>query len=184
MRKAILATVAVLSGVTMAQAQGVTNSDNVTLNVRLNPIQTLIVNGAQKTINLDYTTAANYAGGVSATNSDHLTVYSTGGFQVKVKSAGSALENTQATGPSGHIQANTVQIVPSAGANPLAEAQYVPKFLLAEEQPIITSTKGGVDKKFNIEYKGAGADAYLNHYVAGQNPTVYTTTVTYTIIAQ
>ncbi|WP_156104487.1 hypothetical protein [Chryseobacterium populi] len=48
----------------------------------------------------------------------------------------------------------------------------------------MTSSNGGVDKKISVEYKGAGANAYLDNYVAGQDPTVYTTELTYTIISQ
>ncbi|MDN3708439.1 hypothetical protein QW060_15160 [Myroides ceti] len=167
-------------------AQAQTNSSNVTLNVRLNPIQTLVVNPSaeHKTVNLDYITEADYANGVSQARENHLTVYSTGGFQVKVNSAGSALENQNGAGANGHIQANTIQIVPSAGSSAINGAQYTSQSLANEQKTIVSSTTGGVDKTFNIQYKGAGAETYLNYYVAGQNPTVYTTQVTYTIVAQ
>ncbi|GAB3413447.1 hypothetical protein [Niabella aquatica] len=182
MKRTLILSAAFFGFATASQAQS-TNTDNVTLNVKLNPIQTLIVNQSQKEVNLEYTTVAQYANGVSAAQADHLKIYSTGGFQVKVKSSGSEL-TTSKTGPAGNINANTIQIVPTAGTKAVSNAQYTASPLSADEKVIVSATTGGVDKSVNIEYKGAGADAYINNYVAGQNPTKYTTTVTYTIIAQ
>jgi hypothetical protein len=152
----------------------------VTLNVRLKPIQTLLVNNAQKIVNLDYVTKDDYVSGVSSNNVDHLNIYSTGGFTVKVKSATAALQNG-----SKNIQANTIQIKATAGSEPITGAQYAQGALLSNnETTLVTSAVGGVDKKISIEYKGAGANAYLDNYIAGQNPTVYSTELTYTIISQ
>ncbi|WP_294297198.1 hypothetical protein [uncultured Chryseobacterium sp.] len=159
------------------------NAQNtVTLNVRLKPIQTLLVATAQKTVNLDYNTRDDYANGVSSNNADHLTIYSTGGFQVKVKSAGSTLNLVNGTKT---IQASSIQIKASAGTDPVNGAQYsaiAP--LSATDITLVTSTAGGVDKKISVEYKGGAANAYLDNYVAGQNPAVYTTELTYSIIPQ
>ena len=174
MKKCILASVALLGFITIGAQQ------NVTLNVRLKPIQTLVVNNAQKIVNLDYVTKDDYANGVSSLNADHLTIFSTGGFQVKVKSANAALQNGGK-----NIQANTIQLKASAGTDAVNGAQYAQGATLsANETTLVTSTVGGVDKKISIEYKGAGANAYLDNYIAGQDPTVYTTELTYTIIAQ
>lgn len=159
---------------------GALSAQTVTLNVRLKPIQTLIVNTAQKTVNLDYSTRDDYANGVTSTNADHLTIYSTGGFQVKVKSASAALQNGAKT-----IQANSIQVKASAGTDPVNGAQYAALTpLSATESTLVTSSVGGVDKKISVEYKGAAANTYLDNYVAGQNPSVYTTELTYTIISQ
>lgn len=156
------------------------SAQTVTLNVRLKPIQTLIVNTAQKTVNLDYTTRDDYANGVTSSNVDHLTIYSTGGFQVKVKSGNAALQNGNKT-----ILVSTVQVKANAGTDPVNGAQYAAIApLSATETTLVTSSLGGVDKKISIDYKGAGANAYLNNYVAGQDPSVYTAELTYTIISQ
>jgi len=48
----------------------------------------------------------------------------------------------------------------------------------------VSSTNGGVNKKISVQYKGAGANEYINNYIANQNPTVYTTELTYTIVSQ
>jgi len=156
------------------------NAQNVTLNVRLKPIQTLVVNSSQKVVNLDYATTDDYANGVTSVNPDHLNIYSTGGFQVKVKSANAAMQNGGK-----NIQANTIQIKATAGSEAVNGAQYSQNVQLsANETTLVTSTNGGVNKKISIEYKGAGANAYLDNYIAGQNPTLYTTELTYTIVSQ
>lgn len=154
-------------------------TDNATLNIRLYPIQTITVNPTQKTVDLDYKTTTDYTNGVSLAQADHLTVYSTGAFIVKVKSAASTLTGTKA-----NIDANDVSISPLAGtSNQLANATYTPANLSSTDQTIISSTTGSVNKNFNITYKAAGAQKYVDKYFKTENPTVYTTTVTYTIEA-
>jgi len=180
MKKQILAAFALLMGLS-SFAQ--TNSENVTLNVRLNPIQTLVVNPAQKIVNIDYISKNDYAQGVTVPNPDHLTVYSTGGFQVKVKSRSASLQNA-AAGSNGTIASNSISIIAEAGTDAVPNSVYTPQTLTGEDKIIVSATTGGVDKNISVSYKGAGADTYLNNYVAGQNPTVYTTQVTYTIVAQ
>jgi len=173
MKKFIITSIAIL-GV------GTFSAQNVTLNVRLKPIQTLVVNNAQKNIDLNYVTKDDYANGVSSMNVDHLNIFSTGGFQVKVKSANSALQNGGK-----NIQANTIQIKATAGSDAVNGAQYSQNVQLsANETTLVSSSNGGVDKKISIEYKGAGANTYLDNYIAGQDPTVYTTELTYTIVSQ
>src|SRR5690554_515498 len=63
-------------------------TDDVTLNIVLNPIQSIVVNSAtdHKAVDLVYTTMKDYNDGVSKTKGRHLTVFSTGGFEVKVSS--------------------------------------------------------------------------------------------------
>lgn len=173
MKKIILASILMLGLVTV-------NAQNVTLNVNLKPIQTLVVTPAQKVVNLNYTTTDDYKNGVSSTNTDHLTIYSTGGFQVRVKSANATMQNGGKT-----IDANTIQIKATAGSDAVNGAQYTQNVQLSNtEATLVTSTKGGVDKKISIEYKGAGANTYIDNYIPGQNPTVYTTELTYTIVSQ
>jgi hypothetical protein len=65
-------------------AQTTNNTDNVTLNIKLNPIQTIQVN--QKTVDIVYSKIDDYQNGVSEFRENHLQVFSTGGFFVTVKS--------------------------------------------------------------------------------------------------
>lgn len=156
------------------------NAQNVILNIKLNPIQTLIVNSTQREVDLVYSTESHYSDGVSSLNADHLNIYSTGGFQVKVRSSLASLQNGSKT-----INASSIQIKASAGSNPVNNAVYNQNISLSTgESTIVSSTSGGVNKKINIEYKGAGSDEYVNNYIFGQTATVYTTEVIYTIVSQ
>lgn len=180
MKNLFLTAITVIGFAFTAQAQ---NSGNVTLNVKLHPIQTLIVNPSQNTVNLNYHTTTDYANGVSSAQADHLTVYSTGGFTVKVESASDAISSAMATN-SNTLAANSIQVAANAGSEALGGATYSEVNLSTAGGTLISSNTGGVNKKFNVEYKGAEADQYVNLYYNGENPTIYTTTVTYTISAQ
>ncbi len=185
MKKAIfIAAISVFATILKSNAQNQT-TDNVTLNIKLHPIHTLVINPApdHKTVDLEYKTKENYANGVSALRTNHLTVYSTGGYEIKVKSSGAELV-TSNPGARGNIQSNTVNITASNGSKIQEGATYATQALSATESTIVSASTGGVDNNYNIEYAGKNANAYLNHYVANQNPTVYTTTVTYTIVAR
>ena len=182
MKKILLSLGLAVTVLGTATAQdGPTDHDQVTLNVKLYPIQTLEVNTGQKTVDLEYKTVTNYAEGVESTNQDHLKVYSTGGFAVKVKSEDAALK--RANGDQ-KIAANGISVSAAVGTtNPLATATVKSVSLSTAEKTLIASRTGGVDKTFDITYKGAGADTYVNKYFNDENPTVYTTTVTYSIEA-
>lgn len=156
------------------------NAQTAALHVKLRPIQTLTVHTAQANIDLEYVTAADYNEGVTAMKQDHLTVYSTGGFQVKVKSAEASMQTGGRT-----MQMNSIGMKASAGSEQISGAQYAQNVQLSNQETVLmTSTIGAVDKKINVEYHGAGGNAYIDNYIAGQNPTVYTTTLTYTIVSQ
>ncbi|NRT13141.1 hypothetical protein [Flavobacterium sp. 14A] len=172
MKNLIIASFIVL-GLSTVQAQ------NVTLNVKLRPIQTLVINTAQRSVDLEYASKDDYKNGVTSTNTDHLNIYSTGGFEVKVKSATASMTNGGKT-----INTNSIQLTPTAGTAALTGATYTALNLSADDKVLVTSTTGGVDKKISVAYKGAGADAYLDNYIAGQTPTVYTTELTYTIVSK
>lgn len=156
------------------------NAQNVNLSIKLNPIQTITVNSLQRDVELEYTSENDYDNGVSSLNSDHLKIYSTGGFQVNVRSALTTLTNGNKS-----INANSIQIKAYAGSNAIDNAIYHQNVsLTSTESAIVSSTTGGANKTFNIEYKGAGSDQYINNYIAGQSATFYTTEVMYTIISQ
>ncbi|TXF77328.1 hypothetical protein [Chryseobacterium sp.] len=180
MKKTALLLAFVLGLVSMSlNAQ--TSTDNVTLNVRLYPIQTIVINPLQKPVNLDYTTAANYTDGVSVSNPDHLKIYSTGGFTVTVASSTTTLTNSINS-----IPASDITITPTAGTtNTLSGATLTAKTLGTTASTIIDSSTGGFNKNFDIKYGALGAGAYMDKYSAAQGAHAdYTTTVTYTIAAK
>ncbi|EOR29533.1 hypothetical protein L100_10649 [Elizabethkingia meningoseptica ATCC 13253 = NBRC 12535] len=159
-------------------------TDDATVNVRLYPIQTIVVNGSQKIVNLDYKTSADYKNGVALDEADHLTVYSTGAFAVNVQSRDAQLSSVN-TSITEKINAADIKITPTAGTtNPLSGSKLSTVNLSTTPTELISSNIGGVDKTFNVKYSAAGADSYLNKYFNVENPTTYTTVVTYTIVAK
>lgn len=184
MKKVILAAVTLISVAFVGTANAQTASDNVIVNIKLRPIHTLVVNVSQKPVDLVYTTKNDYNTGVnSGALSDHLTVFSTGGFVVNVKSGGDFTH----TASGEKIDAESVSVLAANGTAAPAGGTltYTEQSLSVTEKEIIKSTVGGRDKNFNVTYKAAGADAYINKFDKdrGASENVYTATVTYTILA-
>lgn len=182
MKRIILMAAILFAGFAIAKAQAPTATDNTTLKVKLNAIQTLVVNSAQKNVILDYITTDNYNDGVESLQEDHLKVYSTGAFHVQVASASDQIANASATDI---IEAANLKVTSTLGTtNKLTGATVGEVSLSTTATDIISSDLGGVDRNFNITYAGLGGNGYVNNYISTENPTVYTTTVTYTIAAK
>ena len=178
--KKILLTALTLAALTMhasAQQTG-TSSDILILNIRLHPIQTIEITPLQKVVNLDYVTKADYENGVNVNQPDHLRVYSTGGFAVRVESA----SLMQRRGSTEEIDASDIVITPSAGSTESEDTHYPEVNLTPVAQELISSATGGVNRMFNINYRAAGVHKYINKYVNLENPTVYSGTITYSIM--
>ncbi len=162
-------------------------TDNLSLNIRLRPIQTIEVATSQKLVNIDYITRADYENGVASTQPNHLTIYSTGGFVVSVSSSEDYIENNYSVESKANetINATGITVKASDGTNPLTGVLYSASGApLSKEGAVLFSKgSGGVDKNFNITYTAANLDAYIDKQVNGEIETVYTTTVTYTIAA-
>lgn len=156
-------------------------SDNVTLNIRLFPIQIIEVNPSQEIIYLDYETTADYANGVQLEQPDHLSMFSTGGFVVKVSSTdvNMTAENGQV------IPVSDIIITPREGIqNPLIGASFSPATLSSEATTIITNNTGGINITFGIHYQAKGNNEYVDKYVDTGNPTVFSTNIVYSIEAR
>lgn len=184
MKKVILAAVTFISVVLSgnAFAQTATASDQVTVNIKLKPIHTLVVNSGQKNVDLTYSTKLHYSGGVEAPQADHLEIFSTGAFEVKVKTDGDFKSGSES------ILASSVKVTSSAGTiNPIPGSPTYSQDmkLSASDQSFIKSTTGGRDMKVNVNYKGAGGDDYLNKFSKnrGAAENVFVAQVTYTILA-
>ena len=123
MKKILLSVAILLASIIMmtGQTTSARASDQVTLAVRLYPIQTIVVNSAQKDINLDYKLTTDYRNGVESLQENHLTVFSTGGFIVKARSSNDFIANK--TG-SKSIESSTLTITASKGSNSSMSANY------------------------------------------------------------
>jgi len=176
-----------LGSVNSAMAQ--VNTDNVTLNLKFKPVQTITVNPVQETVDFLYQTEADYADGVSLTaKTKHLKVFSTGGFQVDVKTSDANFisGNTAITIPVSDV---SVKAIASVGNNKTYASIESAVSLSASDQMIIQSNGGGRDLEFDVEYDNTAdaVDAYIDGYNSSQvdvdGATVFTTTLTYSIIS-
>ncbi len=166
---------------TLAQ-NPVTPTATVNLNIKLNAIQSIVASTAS--VDLVYTTIEDYNVGVKSKQANHLTVYSTGGFVVKVASS---VEDLTASSGTQKIESSGISVTASGGAATL-NPSYTPVNLGTTSKELISSAIGGTSEKFDIEYKAAGGNAYVNKFFKGTgastDATVYTTVVTYSIEAK
>ncbi|MFV0146373.1 hypothetical protein OBK08_00070 [Empedobacter falsenii] len=171
------------SGLAIAQSNLIgPKTATATLNVKLYPIQTILI-GTDKTVNLEYQTKEDYSNGVTSNMTDHLIVYSTGGFAVKVKSDDENLVFTK-DGKTDKIDVKTINLVATLGSGNESGSKFSAVTLDKSDKNLISSQVGGTNLKFNVAYSGQGNNNYVNKYYNVENPNVYTTTVTYTIEAQ
>ena len=170
-----------VSGTAFAQSNLIgPKTATATLNVKLHPIQTIVIDG-DNTVDLVYQTKDDYSKGVTANMNDHLIVYSTGGFAVKVRSEN---ENLVRKEGESKIPVNTINLVATLGKGNESGSKFSAVTLDTSDKNLISSDVGGTDLKFNVAYSGIGNNDYVNKYYNVEKPTVYTTTVTYTIEAQ
>ena len=180
MKKILLFTAILFASITMGNAQ--TTSDEAILTVRLYAIQSIVVNPKQDINFLDYTTTDNYKNGVSLLRENHLDIFSTGAFIVKVASATNDINRVGGTKT---ISASTLKVKAEVGTdNALAGATMEEVSLSTTATNLINSGTGAANNRFNITYAGLDDYGFINSIVKNENPTVYTTTVTYTITPQ
>lgn len=174
--------VASLFSVNSVMAQ--TNNDKVTVNLKFQPVQSIVVTGT-KEVNLVYANKADYSNGKSETVNDHLEIFSTGGFVVTVKAL---TDFTSTSDGAVAILASDVKVTATKGTgnnNNYGEGG-LPEVTLSSTAPqnLIASATGGSALKFNVKYDnyGGAGNAYIDKYIHPDAPeTVYAATVTYTI---
>lgn len=157
------------------------NAGNVNLNIILRPIQTITINPAQKNVNLIYDTKDKYADGVSRTYTDHIEVFSTGGFIINIKGDGNLANSKNTTQL---ISLSDISVTASNESTVTGNSVYTTVTLSDENQTLISSTSGGRELKYSITYNNNLdiKDKYINKYFnSDDNQSVYTTILTYTI---
>lgn len=179
-----------LANANSAMAQS--NTDNVTLNLKFKPVQTITVDPDQKTVDFVYQTETDYTSGVTlAAKTKHLKVFSSGGFEVKVKAKDENFtsdNNTALTIPVNHVSVTASK----SEDNPRTyQTIDVAVALSTTDQLLIRSNGGGKGLEFDVLYDATkdATEAYIDGYIDGYNDshkdvngfTVYTTTVYYTI---
>lgn len=176
--------ISMLANINIAMAA---TTDNVTLNLKFKPVQTITINPTQETVDFIYQSESDYSDGVTvAKQTKHLTVFSTGGFQINVKTSAADFTsgNTNITIPVSDV---SITATASEGNNKTYAAIGTAVALATTDQMIIQSNGGGRNLEFDVEYDNTEdvSDAYIDGYnssqVDGSGATVFTTTLTYSI---
>jgi len=172
----ILVIISSILGVSAVYSAGPANTADVTLNIKLNPIQTITVNHA--VVNIEYKLEEHYKTGLISDQKDHLTLFSTGAFQVNVSSDIHLKNSAEVT-----IDATDVTVTATNGTDNSLE-NSVGAVPLGGDEVLITSATGGRDLNYDVTYnnKTGTEDKYLNLYDKDEN-NIFTTKVTYTIVA-
>lgn len=149
------------------------------LNINLYPVQSIEVNSASSTVNLDYKTVDDYKNGVSVTKMDHLKIFSTGAFAIKVKSETPTLTNAE--GGNGINTSDITMTASQSASNTSDGFTSTPVKLSTVDAELLSSVKGGTNKTFNVKYAASGNDEYINKRISTQTPTIYNTQVVFSI---
>ncbi len=161
------------------------NSDNVSINIRFLPVQTITVNPSQKSVELVYATAEDYERGVSAEYNNHLAVFSNGGFQVNV-----AANNVDFIEQSGDrvLPVSDLIVKASNSSENSSVYDFSDVMLSTAQTTLISSNDGGRDLRYNITYdnSAAGSDGtYKSKYsTTGNSESIFSVEVTYTITSK
>ena len=158
------------------------NSASVSVNIILHPIQTIAVNPSQNNVDLLYLDKEDYNQGVSATLDDHLSVTSTGGFQVNVASV---QDNFTLSGSDNYIPVSDVSIRATNGSDNELAQTFDDVMLSTSPESLIRSGSGGFNLKYNVTYDNTagGADKYVN-MTSGDNESIYSSEIIYTITSK
>lgn len=160
------------------------SSDAVTVNLKFDPIQSIQVNPDQKEINFVFDSPEDYTNGLDAEEktqikTDHLTVYHSGPFNVKVTSTGFK------DGSETLAEENHVNIRPEIGTNSAVTTDVVTytqvSLAATSGADFISSPIGGMGFTFDVTYDHVGdITKYINHNFNSTEKT-YVATVTYEI---
>jgi hypothetical protein len=173
-----------LFSVNGVMAEGPANTDNVTVNIKFTPIQTIEVNGDQNVVNFVYDNIETYQSGAEPVEYPrHLKINSSGPFVVNVGST----DFTGGLSGKTILASDVAVLVAESSGNPIDDYDFVSTELRLSNspQPLITSpTKGGMNLEFDVTYSNPGGEngKYLEGYLKDEEVT-YTADVTYEIIA-
>lgn len=171
-----------LSAQATTPEQGLQAEKNVTVNIKLNPIFSLTV--SQAVVDLIFTNKGDYTSGKTVSIPDHLTVSSTGPFTVNVRSSAANFtkDNAETT-----LATSFLKLTASKSATEVVGTPSQVRNLSTANSALITSTHGGFDQKYNVDYRAedGGTTKFIDlfKFSTGTEPTVYTTVLTYELVA-
>lgn len=163
-------------------ARAQSNSAGVKLNIILHPVQTISINSSHNTADIQYLTREDYEKGVTATYDDHISVTSSGGFQVNVASN---QENFISSGSTVSIPVSDVSISAINGSENSLTGIFENVVLSTKPESLIKSSIGGRNLNYSITYDNSAgsSDKYINKNESKGNA-VFTTEITYTITSK
>lgn len=151
---------------------------SVTLRVIFNPIQNITVNSSQKTVDIEYTTLEDFQQGVENRQADHLSIYSTGSYEITVHATD--LFNNIADANKHFAPSNLHIAALLPHSNPTGT--FVSSIELDHQgKKIIASTAPAYHLNFDIVYKGVGGHVFLEYALNTENTETYSTDIVYTI---
>jgi hypothetical protein len=148
---------------------------NVTLDVVINNVTSLTIQGADQTATLTYSTQSDFANGVTTTQPAAMTAVSNQPYSVTVYASGNLLNGASNTIPVDDVTVTPTPSTTDASATCLAVAIPVSA---GSALPIIHSSAGTTTQNFDLAYTTAGAP--ITDFL-GKPAGTYTTTLTYTI---
>ncbi|MBA5247855.1 hypothetical protein H1R16_05620 [Marnyiella aurantia] len=156
------------------------SGSSTVLKIVLHPVQTIELGAMDQNVNLTYKTKQDYSQGVSLNRDNHLKVYSTGGYVVNVRTSDAKLKSV---GTDVYINAGDITLTAAKGASSGSDSfTTAPVQLSSTDTAFITSATGTSSSSYSVTYAAKGGDAFINHHSTGQDPTVYSTEVLYSIL--
>jgi len=150
----------------------------VKLNIVFNHVQNLTINPLQTETTLVYNTQADYENGVETVQKEHLTVFSTAAYVVKVRVADEEFVQTAGLGQQ-HMSLPNITI----SAIPVVQGNRVlveTKVLGTDGRSIISSDNAALNDVYDVSYRGPGGNLFLD-YVSKNGQNVFSNTVLYSI---
>ncbi|MBE8719307.1 hypothetical protein [Sphingobacterium pedocola] len=159
----------------------VTAQQSARVHVVLHRVQNLTVNPTQQTTTLTYKTLDDYQNGVEVLQKEHLNVFSTTGYVVKVR-LGAPRYHQLIAGNEEQVDMPAIRIsAQSVAAQPLTE--FTPQFAGATNETIISNRSASMTEVFDVRYQGPGNNV-MSRFVQGAEVTELSNTVVYSIEAR
>lgn len=163
-----LSTMLLILGIAFGEACAQTN---VRLNIVLNHVQNLTIHPDQNAVTLTYNDLEDYRKGVEVVKNSHLTVFSTGAYEVKVKLANEEFVKLGGQ-PTDKLSIPRIKVL----ANPVGPDQNVNVTageLSAAGSRIISSDGPSFDASYDVTYQGPGGEELIRY--AEKNKTIVLT---------
>ncbi|SKC03240.1 hypothetical protein SAMN05660841_03752 [Sphingobacterium nematocida] len=170
-------TLSILLLLVVVALSGAYGQANVRLNIVLNHVQNLTIHPDQNEVTLTYNDLQDYKRGVEVVKNSHLTVFSTGAYEVKVKLANEEFVKLGGQ-PTDRLQMPNIKVK----ASPVGDQQVslATGELSVGGSKIISSDRPAFDAIYNVTYQGPGGEELIRY--AEKNKTViFTNDILYSI---